>query len=293
MKRSILSALAIIAAFAFTTCDKVDLPNQGNTGGGGGVTDTNDVAVQRVVLEDYTGQGCGNCPGAAVVARQLLQAYPDELIVITVHAGYFADTAMSGGNPYPTSFSTPAGEDYNTEWTIDLLGNPKGMINRTEYQGNTALGKDNWSPAVADIIGSTPTADVDIETNFNSGNGEVTVEVDYEFLDDLQGNYNLLVMVTETDIYDWQKNYANTGDPQYAVGDITDYKHEHILRDNLNGPWGDPIVTGNVTSGTTGSQSFTYTLGSTWVPEKCHIIAMITNTDTKQIVNAEEVYVTQ
>ena len=46
------------------------------------------VTAQRVVLlEDYTGQACVNCPNAHDVATELHEEYPENLIVVAMHAG--------------------------------------------------------------------------------------------------------------------------------------------------------------------------------------------------------------
>lgn len=286
MKKHIIPSILALAALSFSACDKVELPNSGTTTV---VTPPEEDVVQRVLLEDYTGQGCGNCPGAAITARNIeASTLGPQVIVLTVHAGWFADTTNTGGNPYSSSLSTPMGEAFNDEWTIDAVGNPQGMVNRTEYQGGVLLNKDNWASAVAELTDDDPVMGLNIDVTNNSGS--LAIDVNYEALADLTGNYSLTVLVTETDIYDWQKNYANTGDPQYAVGDVSDYKHEHVLRDNISPIWGDAIATGSMSTGTTGTMNYNYTLDGSWDVSKVGIIAYIANSDTKEIIQVYETH---
>lgn len=283
MKQFFLFSLAAAFLGLASACDKINTPVKTTFLPPLPTGDT----VQRILLEDYTGQGCGFCPGAAVVARQLDDNFGDQLIVLTIHAGWFSDTTNAGGNPYSTTFSTPMGEAFNDEWTIDAIGNPQGMVNRKAYQSDIVLNKDNWGSAISEIIDNAPSMNLSMDVTNN--NGELDISVDYIALSDLSGNYSLTVLVTETDIYDWQKNYSG-GDPQYPAGDISNYKHEHVLRDNISAIWGDAIISGNFDTGTTGSMSYNYTLNPNWVVENVGIIAYVSNSDTKEIIQVYETH---
>lgn len=280
-----LALTALILAFG---CDKVKFPTSTVETYTPPENDT--VIVQKVIIEEFTGQACGGCPGAAVTARSLAQAYPDQAIIITIHAGYFADTSSQGGNYFPTTLATVPGNELADEF--DVLVNPIGMVNRKEYQSNLLLSPGTWSPALAELLSEAPQANIDIETDFDASTNELSIVTEYQFLSNLSGDYNLVVLITETDIYDWQKNYAGTGDPQYPAGDVPDYKHEHVYRAAVNGTWGQSIVSGNAEAGSTGSETLTYTLDPNWIPENCSVVAYITNTADRSILQAEEVHVT-
>ena len=46
--------------------------------------------VNRVVLiEDFTGQNCINCPAAHEVIEPLQMQYPDNVVAVSIHAGAF------------------------------------------------------------------------------------------------------------------------------------------------------------------------------------------------------------
>ena len=63
--------------------------------GPGGPSD----GIRKILLEDYTGHKCPNCPEAAVEAHNLKLAYGDSLVIMAVHAGVFAEPAPSWGSP--------------------------------------------------------------------------------------------------------------------------------------------------------------------------------------------------
>src|SRR5258705_4328893 len=86
MKKLLLSLFTIVAALVlFSSCDKVDPPyTQTNSVGG---PNTSDTVFRKILIEDYTGFKCGNCPAAAAVLYgQLRPLYGEELISIGVHA---------------------------------------------------------------------------------------------------------------------------------------------------------------------------------------------------------------
>ncbi len=285
MKNSIKYILAIATAFSFTSCDEVEFPNEAT---GTVVEVPEDEVVQRILLEDYTGQGCGNCPGAAVIARQLAAAYGEQLIIVSVHAGYFAEIGQ--GNIFPTTLSSVPGEAFNDEWGNDAMGNPNGMVNRTEYQGNTVLSTGIWGSAISALINNTPEAEVGIEVGYTSGNPNISVDVTTNFLANLSSTYTLTVLITETDVYDWQLNYAAGGDPQYASGNVEFYKHEHVLRDNISSIWGE-TVSGSTNIGDSVVHNFTYTLDPTWTPANCSIVAYLSDEGTKEVIQVHEAHV--
>jgi hypothetical protein len=281
MKNIFSFSLILLAALSFSSCDHVEFPNPPTADAS--ACDT--VPIQRILIEDYTGQGCGNCPGAAVVARDLKALYNCEVIVVGVHAGWFA--TQGEGNPWPSTFLTTPGEAYNDYWGIDALGNPKGLVNRTPYETNVVLGKGNWGAATAQFIGLTPTAEVAI--NASHTGTSISVDVDYEFLESMSGNYGIIVWIAENDVYNWQLNYTGGGDPQYPEGDVEDYKHEHVLRDALSAPWGDAI-TGPTSAGSKGTLSYSYTADAAWDLDKSSIVVSLVNLDTRVVVNARDAH---
>ena len=69
-------------------CDIIEEPYFKENNGGG---ETPEPKVQKyVLLEDYTGVKCVNCPAAGEFALQLQEQYHHKVIVLGVHAGSLA-----------------------------------------------------------------------------------------------------------------------------------------------------------------------------------------------------------
>ena len=84
---------------------------------------------EKSYLEDYTGHTCGNCPRAAEKAYELQEIYGDQLVIISVHAGFFSNTNTS----YPSDFTSNTGDTWDNLFGNSNAGNPNGMVNRMNY----------------------------------------------------------------------------------------------------------------------------------------------------------------
>ena len=69
--------------------------------------------AQRVVLlEDFTGQRCINCPKATDVIEQLLETYGDALVAVGIHGGPLS----FAGNAKVTGLATKTGDEAEAEF---------------------------------------------------------------------------------------------------------------------------------------------------------------------------------
>jgi len=266
-------------------CDKVDPPYiEASTGGGD--TITGDTAVKKILLEEFTGHTCGNCPEAAVTVQQLHDLYGVQLIVISAHVSSFADTQNNPDSSYAYDFKTTMGNALEAQFGASAL--PTGMVNRIDVSGNPLHSHNAWGTTIDTIIGQAPEIDIDITTTYNSVTRTVSCDIETNFLTAMNGSYNLVVCLIEDSITNWQKIYPGSPVPGYPTGDIENYLHRHVLRTAINSTWGDQIATGTVPVGTSTSNNYNQTLHSTWVEDQCHVIAYVYDAATYKIIQAEE-----
>src|SRR4051812_25265537 len=64
-----------------------------------------ETVFKKILVEDYTGHKCGNCPAAARELARLDSIYPGKVIPMAVHAGYYAGVTPGSNPPYPTDFN--------------------------------------------------------------------------------------------------------------------------------------------------------------------------------------------
>jgi len=294
MKKVFFLALVLLT---FQACDKVEFPYQSFTPS----NNNGQTHVRRVLLEDYTGHRCTNCPEATRKADKLITDLPtqygDKLILLEIHAGASSNVnPLTVGTKFLNDFRTTAGTA--TAAFFGVTYNPLGMVNRKEYVTlNHLKPATAWSTDIAAIINTPPDADLTITNTFNTGNNNLTCVIKSQFLTSRSGaNYKLAAFLVQDSIIAWQTDfYANPNDQQF-------YVHMNAMRDNINGsagsPWGDALVTGNIAVNDSIIKTYNYTVPAAYanipcVPKHCSVIAFIYDDDSasptyKEVIQAAE-----
>lgn len=254
------------------SCDYVSNVIEPSTNNVGETIDTTKT-YRKVLVEDYTGHKCGNCPNAAKELRRLDSMYHGKIVPLAVHAGFYAN--LGGG--YTTDFRTPEGTTFDTDFGVSLAGNPNGLVNRMSY-GTSDLIKawTIWETALSPIVTQEADFKIEIANTYNSGTKQVTSAVTVKALKPLTGNYKLSVLIAEDSIISKQKDYALPAGQQ----DIPNYNFMHVLRGSLNSAYGEQIWNGNIASGASVVKTYTnFQLATNFVAKNCHIIAFVYNAD--------------
>jgi hypothetical protein len=275
----------ILSLFAFciifTQCDKIE----GNPIDGSlalnAEFDANGRELRKILLEDYTGQGCGNCPVAAVKSKELIEIFGNRIIPVAVHAGFFADPTFFNY----ANLSTEEGTVYDTEFGNSNAGNPNGLVNRIDNDNSKVFFPTNWSSAIGGLLNEIAPLTIQIETEFSSDR-VFTVSVNGAYVKTLDGNYNIIASIVEDSIIDAQHFYKDIeGRTEDAIE--YDYVHSHVLRGNINGTWGSPFSAGEIKE----TYELTlpeYTLNSSWKKKNVAVIVYVYDVNTKEILHASQ-----
>jgi len=169
LRKFLLAIFFPLTVFLFSACDKIEEPYLISTGN----ADTAacpapefpeiTTHIKRVLLEDYTGHTCVNCPSAAVISHDLKEQYGDQLVLIAVHAGFFAKPTNTGN--YTFDFRTTAGTAWDDQFGIGRIGNPNGMVNRRKINNTFVVPPSGWSGAVDGMVAEIPQLDIQIINN--------------------------------------------------------------------------------------------------------------------------------
>lgn len=280
----LFSMIALLVVFS--SCDKIEPPYVEDPGGGIDPPDTTKL-VKKVLLEDYTGHTCVNCAEAGDIAHDLQEIYGEQLIVMAVHAGFFA-WPVPNDEFLSDDFRCAAGEAWNAYFGVELAGNPNGLVNRAPSSpGNYIVSVDNWDGAIHDELEKEPVAGITIENDFNVSTKKLTTVVKTEFVEELEGTFSLLVCITQDSIISGQKN----NDP--LVGDtplIEEYVFMHMVRASMNTDWGEVLIENPVIDQEY-EKTYSITLEDEWLPEHCHVVAFVFYEDVKTILQVEELAV--
>lgn len=291
MKTKYIFYLFLIG-FIYSSCDKIEAPFRENIVVSDfcatGIEDS--VVHKKVLVEDYTGHLCGDCPYAGVYLNDTLKPlYNHCLVVISVHAGFFAGVcpgafACHGDEPpgaFTSDYNSVAGSAWNTFFAI--TGNPKGMINRIDYPSAHSKGYKAWAPAIASELEKSAQASINITNSFNAASNSVNVSVKTKLITSLTGEYKLQVVITEDSLIDWQVWYP----PVTPEFDST-YNHRHVLRDAINSTWGETLMNGTLPAGDSFTKNYNYTINANWNVNHCSIVAFLYKADTYEVVQVEE-----
>jgi len=275
-------------ALLFSACDKIEKPY---------MTANNNVDTaecptptfpslsnikRKIMLEEFTGHKCPNCPTGAAIASTLLTTYGSQLAVVAIHAGYFATADASGD--FTANFSTPEGEELATNFSV--TANPIGMVNRTKYNSSTLINTGDWNTAISNIINQPAKMYLQTISQMKGIDSSFCIFTKVNFLASMQGEYNLCVFITEDSIVAPQ---ATNDVTNYPSGVISDYRHNHVLRKVLGGTWGKNIANGQVYADSSKVQSYKLIPLTDWKLSHCEIVSFVYNTDTQEIVQVDKI----
>jgi hypothetical protein len=277
----------------FTSCDYVDDPTEDtNTGGGGGGggPDTTLAMKRDILLMDFTGHQCSNCPNAAVTAEGIYEDYPEQVTVLAVHPDLQGlSTPVDGdpGDPFVTDFRTPIGIQLQNQYDIQFM--PIGVVSGMEIDGSYWMSVGNWRSTVESVIDDPKIAEIDITLDYDSTSRSLNISTSTETIEEWDGMYTLSVVMVEDSVVDWQKNGTGgqPSDPNYPYGNIPDYVHRHVLRGAVNGTGGTGLVTTDqITSpGLTFDEDFSHSVSEEYDHSHMYVYAYVYNANTYEIID--------
>ena len=144
-----------------------------------------------------------------------------------------------------------------------------------------------WAQKVDELLQSDAQIYIEIETEFNASSNSVTIETTTEILESISAPLSLNIIVTESHIIAYQTDYD--ADPQ----EIADYEHNHVLRKSLTGSWGVDLGLSDYNNGDIITNTFSLNLNEDWLAENISVVAFVSNTNTYQVIQAEETYITE
>ena len=237
--------------------------------------------IKRVVIEDFTGHHCGNCPPAHLIATSILEGSgEDKVSVMAVHCTGLAEPTDP---PYLADYRSPEGDAYWQPFTG--FGIPLGRINRSGGI-DFPWTPPQWQAETTDQLSQDPLAVMQMVVDFQGGDNKINVHVNTEYLSAVSGSTRLVMVVLESHIISPQLWYDH--DPET----VPDYEHNHMLRGAFTGAFGLNNAT-NPVAGTIVNNSYTFDWNTNWVPENCSVLAFIVDGTTGEIINSVEKYLVE
>jgi len=262
MKKFIFLSPILLVVAGITSCDKIEDPIKpailldttlypGNWENyPEPIFSANSNTDRNVLLEDYTGHRCPNCPAAAAIAKTIEAGNPTRVFVASIHAGpgglsSFQDLASDCGtitNPngeYCTVFYNAQSIAYGAAFNgggFGFIGNPQGTISRVSFAASTMFQfSTEWQTRVDELLTANDLkVNIQAQSNYYAETNGMYLHVETEFLQDLSaGSYSLVVYLLEDNVEDFQDSMSIV---------IENYEHHNVFRGCLDElAWGQSI----------------------------------------------------
>lgn len=254
MKRFFIS---LLAAPVLIACSDIDTDNR--------YLETESVApVRAVIIEDFTGQNCVNCPAAHATMERLTEQYGDQVIPVGIHAGNFGVSVESTHN---VGLMQPEGNTYNDRYGIDEW--PKGVIDRRSGPRN----HDEWPGLVREELQRPAPLGIEVEASLSADGENIEIHTTLKPDENIDGRLQLWVL--EDHIIAFQRDID--------LGRIAEYEHNHVYRAAVNGIDGEPVALQHSLH-----KEFDHSIAvrrnptETWVPANLSVVAFVFNDDGVQ-----------
>lgn len=237
--------------------------------------------LQNVLIEDFTGQTCVNCPTAARTLYNVIEpTHPGRIVSMGVHAGTYAEP-LAGDSCFSTDYRTQVGNDLDNQFTV-TIANPTGMINRKTGAVGYVFFEPQWVATTNAEINNPAKVYIKTITDYNADDRKVTVTMGAgTFADELE-NYRVAMYVTEDSIIGCQKDKP----PYPAI--VYDYVHRHVLRDVVFSNWQGEDWASNPMGNVKRIKSYTYTLPDYIVAEHAAIVTIVYNVTSYKVIQVTE-----
>lgn len=215
---------------------------------------------RAILIEDFTGQRCVNCPTGTEIINGIVDTYgEDNVIAVGIHSGPLG----FAGNSKTVGLMTDTGNEYYTHWDKEnKMGQPWVIFNRKTSPDSHY---NNWAAMVGTIISEKANLSVKIANAYDAATRTLTTTVG---ADGVNGTVNgkLQVWIVEDGVKALQMMPDGKSNKEYI--------HNHVFRAAVNGTWGEDVT---VKEGETTTKQYQYVLPEAWDADKIAVVAFVYN----------------
>lgn len=215
---------------------------------------------RAILIEDFTGQKCINCPTGTEIINGIVETYgEDNVIAVGIHSGPLG----FAGNSKTPGLMTDTGNEYYTHWDKEnKMGQPWVIFNRKTSPDSHY---NNWAAMVGTIISEKANLSVKIANAYDAAKRTLTTTVE-AFGTNGTVNGKLQVWIVEDGVKALQM--MPDGKPN------KEYMHYHVFRAAVNGTWGEDVT---VKEGETTTMKYSYKLPEAWTADNIAVVAFVYN----------------
>jgi hypothetical protein len=240
-----------------------------------------------MLVEEFTGASCSNCPKAHETLNSLQTQYPNRMAIMALHIFNFNQSEPYNDGTYVSThdFRTQVGTDIGNTVYGGVSSMPVGGFDRLDGIGGGIINPptDNlviylsWPSVVAHLLDSVPAVNLSVSSSLNAAGDTAYITVKAAYTKAVTAKNVLSVAITESNLLDFQE------DPDAPNGSCdVDYNFKDVLRDFVSPTLGSPVLDSLSIKGAgrVFKRSFVYKVNPDWKPENCKVVAFISNAET-------------
>lgn len=258
---------------------------------------------RKVVIEEYSGSNCSNCPLGFLAMENLERSFPGSIIPIVIRT-YTGDPLGSGL------------EDYSGFTGLELLGAPSGLINRTTACFPMVSGNDSyyfsgrgltdseetdpdvWFDVVSELMQTAPDAEIDFTATLDKATDLINIEGNTRFAINGSSNVALFGVLLENGRKTIQaNNFYAISDPvlgNWGAGALYGKSRvsiaiDHVARQTYGSTFNgsSALVPANQVAGTAYPFSITAELPDNIENDQnLEFVVMMIDSDSDRVINA-------
>ncbi len=272
-------AVLPILLLSISSCDKIEEPFMIVQ-----EEDNNNIieSQRKILIYDFTGHKCGNCPRAHRLISTLKNSYGDAIVSVAIHTTFFAMPLGSYTYDFRTDIGDElGGRDFATNGFYGELNLPVGLVNN--LAPSALLSDSDWPAEVQKYISTFAYFAIDIDNSYCAVGNNIITNISVETLVTNNQNLKLVALIIENGIVQKQTDYIQ------SPSDVENYIHDYVLRAGFNGTWGEDLNTNSNTSniGQNFTKEYSHLIDEEWVKENCQVVAFIYNPETMEVLQAE------
>ncbi|MES2557023.1 MAG: Omp28-related outer membrane protein [Bacteroidota bacterium] len=317
MKRILVASVLLIGVLIAGSCDKVDNPYPHITSttldwslypGGdstayvtAGLWPTftdNTNTLRNVVIEDFTGHQCVNCPDQTANMEQLIATNPSRIYGVAIHSGPIGITGFQVVNAlFPNQLYCDEGLDigifFGSIPGSNFLGNPKFCVNRVKAsdQFMSAAGSA-IANKTSNCLSSTLQVNIQATSNYFASTRGLFLHTEVDKLDQsITSDLGIVVYVIEDSligpqIVDTDEDPDGGAGPNGTDPDGTHntYIHREIMRGCIDGrAFGRTLTDDYLGSNDKYYVNYSYKIPDELEPENMHLVIYVYDKTTMEI----------
>lgn len=211
---------------------------------------------RNVLVEEFTGQKCLNCPAAGVALKDIQSKYNEgNVVVVAIHGGPLALKSSD----HIVGLRTDLSDQYYKLWKVS--GVPCAVINRN----SGVLRRNAWAAKIYEDLQQKSSIKIATKAQRVANSNDITISTTINNTGEaVKGHLQL-----------WLVENNITAIQQLPNNDVQhNYVHNHVLRDAINGSMGEEV---SLNSNTPQTFEHRYSAKANIDLNNCHIVAFLYN----------------